>query len=117
MRFKSSLLVRGINSSCRCLFIILASDIETTLGKLPMGNVSMKRVKNNHKAQGRYVDEKGNSIWFEITGANTSEVMNQFHAFDPRSNASFTPMALSHSDGTQFVACPQKTKVSLAPPR
>ena len=119
--------------------LIMASGIETTLDKLPMGNASIykvplkslyiatKPVKNFHKAQGRLVDKKGNSIWFEITGANPQDVLNksrqvmpgkvnvfknfsvktsQWHSgglvldFNSRSNVSLTSMAQSHPDCT-----------------
>ena len=121
----------------------MASGIETPLDKLPMGNASIykvplkslyiatKPVKNFHKAQGRLVDKKGNSIWFEITGADPQDVLNksrqvmpgkvnvfknlsvktsQYHSggrsldLNPRSNVSLAPVAQSHPDCNQFVA-------------
>ena len=123
----------------------MASGIETTLDKLPIGKaslhkvrlkciyVAMKRVKHFHKAHGRLVDKKGNSLWFEIAGANATEVMSksrqvmpgrvfvfkglsvkttQWYSggriidLNPRRSGTFTPIASSHPDVTTLMHFP-----------
>ena len=108
----------------------MASGIETTLDKLPMGNSSLykvrlkclyvttKRVKHFHKAHGRLVDRKGNALWFEISGSNATEVMSKSRQVMPGRVNVFKGLLVKTSQwysGGRVVDLNPRSNVSLTP--